>query len=643
MRFLRPVTINKKTTLLFSVICLVGFIMLFKNHKSRIKSKHKNPLSHVNAKLERVLKQFSRAYRLERNHNLRSKMNTVVERLDHFIKASNILDSTTESNHLLEDLTAFIDASNTIKDGSSLRLFLTQLIKQLESNKDYASMLSVVLVIDTNARDSANEALIRRVETLTHDFKVRIQTQSLHLVALLLQVATKYVLVCASSCVFSLRDLPMLLGRLNEGVSDVVGVTTFNALGEWRIGCFQSKLLWYQYNLQAGYDHTINNNDFTQCDHLSGPLMTTKENIISSLYNKDRYSQGGGKSATTFESFLSDNLGDHYTLHSSSLLPHLSNLHLFYDMLMAKKLVHICIRCDPIRLFGGNDHANVNDRRKSDDLHWIDFAKKTKISDFNYTPDAAGGGDATAKSSLIIRYTCNEIDSVCHMRRRGFMSERCCIRDLHDALITTFQLFDKHKLEYTLSDGSALGAIKMKWTLPWDLDQDYEFRSENLTALLTHKKEFAKHGLTLVPKLNSNCIENPTKNFVCGYMAIRNQYWRLESWGQRLLTSDFYERWKIPKENSHTMPSSRIQDIPTQVRMGDYWTYNQPNPGRFTRGHFGTDALKHVQHRQDGGPEDFKVDISKLYFPAKCPLGEFHGCIDNFISDGNLIFEKNWV
>ena len=288
--------------------------MLFKSHKSRIKSKHKN-LSQVNAKLERALKQFSRAYRLERNHNLRSKMNTVVERLDHFIKASSILNSTTdaESNHLLEDLTAFIDASNTIKDESSFRLFLTQLIKQLESNTDYSSMLSVVLVLDTNVRDITNEALIRRIETLTHDFKVRIQTRSLHLVALLLQVATKYVLVCTSTCVFSLRDLPMLLGRLNEGVSDVVGVTTFNALGEWRIGCFQSKLLWYQYNLQGGYDHTINNNDFAQCDHLGGPLMTTKANIISSLYNKDRYSQGGAKSATTFESFLSDNLGDHYT------------------------------------------------------------------------------------------------------------------------------------------------------------------------------------------------------------------------------------------------------------------------------------------------------------------------------------------
>ena len=322
-------------------------------------------------------------------------------------------------------------------------------------------------------------------------------------------------------------------------------------------------------------------------------------------------------------------------LYSDSFLAYFSSLHLFYEMLLARKSVHVCLHCDPIRIFG----------RKAADLNWVDFAKKTKISDFVYTPDTAGfgsSGDAIVNSRLI-RFTCKEIDSQCHKKWKGVLTERCCIQNLHDMLITTFQLFDKHKLQYTLSDGSALGAIKMKWTLPWDLDQDYEFRSENFTAMLAHKDEFAKHGLTLVPKLNSDCIENPTEKFICGYMAIRNQYWRLESWGQRLLTSDFYERWKIPKENFHTLPASRIQGIPTKVRMGDYWTNNMPNPGRFARGHFGTDALKHVQHKYNGGASDFSLDTSKLHFAMKCPVSEYHGCINNFIGDGNLIFERIWA
>ena len=611
MHFSRSANFKKIIGLLVSLLLIIA---LYKNYKSIRKSKR---FMHVNTKLELSLKQLSRAFRFERDDLMRSKMSALVERLRKSINTHAVKNTELEKRWL-ENLSVFVDASTSITDVSALRIFLTQLIKQLETRADYSNSITVVLLLARNVCDDTNEALLRKVRTLIHDLKVKTLTEPLHFGVALSQVATKYVLVCVSACLFSVDDLPKILSRLESGESDVVGVTHLNARDEWRIGCFQSKLMWYQYNLQAGYDCIINS-EFVQCDHLGGPFVTTKLNIISSLYAKDR-----GRP----QSFLENHFGDEYALHSNFLFPHLSSLHLFYEILSKKKTVHVCLNCSPIRLYGGDTGR---------EMHWVDFAKKTKISDFIYTPD----GTARGKSSSI-RFSCQQINSPCHQRRKAFFSERCCIQSLHDMLITTFQLFDKHKLEYVLSDGSALGAIKIKLTLPWDLDHDYEFRSENFTALMEHKEEFSRHGLRLVPELEPGCIENATERFTCGYVGIRNQYWRLESWGQRLLSSDFYQRWKIPKENIKTVPVSRIQGNPTKVRMGDYWTNNQPNPGRFVRGRFGTNCLKHVRHRLQGGPKDFVV-TSKLHFGVKCPLGDFHGCIDTFLGDGNLIFEKTWA
>ena len=134
-----------------------------------------------------------------------------------------------------------------------------------------------------------------------------------------------------------------------------------------------------------------------------------------------------------------------------------------------------------------------------------------------------------------------------------------------------------------------------------------------------------------------------TDDHNCGYIGFRDPLWRMECWGQYFLFSDYYRPHKVPDIFKGRLYPTRILTDPTLVNMGGIWTVNRANPGLYVRKRYGTDVLRHAKHWMQGGAKaSMGIYKTSTRFGA-CAEEGHHQCLNQYLADGNIQFQRVWA
>ena len=166
-------------------------------------------------------------------------------------------------------------------------------------------------------------------------------------------------------------------------------------------------------------------------------------------------------------------------------------------------------------------------------------------------------------------YSCDDFDVVCSSTKGIFMP-LCCYEELQNLALFTTNLYHQYGIDYELDAGSALGSVKLDGTLMWDIDHDFNVRSAHIDKLMSLQSLFNKAGYKLN---NGNTYYNSgcRKKMQCGYVAVNSLSWKMDLWGQKLLSSDIYKNIKrIPYERD-TLGLTSVKGNKTLSRLGNAW------------------------------------------------------------------------
>lgn len=574
----------------------------------------------MNTNLDAALKYIALAQRFERDMAKRESLRKIVNRLSEMYGLKDYKSS-------YQDVTLLVDC---VHESISFDQIIQYLLKH--SKNSYSTNLDIIIGV------SQSNYLKHKVDMISfqkHLPNVRIVLPGKHeqstiktLRYLISYVRTTNVVFARSFNVFDGLHLNIgkLINPLEMGNADVVGGTMYSNEKGWSLGCYQVSLIWYQMKIQKGFDVKKPHN-YVKCDFIEGPFVTPLRLLV------DYFNSWKVTDFTSDENIMAD----HYLSKSTPMELSIDLLYFdfFHYMKENAKKTDVCVDC-LFRNIRDND-LGVERYMKILRSHWQSFGDKNKISEILIQP---GIVDEHSKHHI---FSCKEINLVCHRRRKDMFAEKCCIRNLHNLLMDTYQIFDKYELEYSSADGTALGSIKVMTTLPWDLDHDFEFRTGNFLKVVEQKEEFAQKDISLKTEFDDPCMQKPTKRFTCGYTAFKSKGWRIEAWGQYLFMSDYHESHKLPLRNRDLFPVSRINGTPTLTRIGDHWSRSRPNPGLFARGSYGLDVLRHAKHWILSSKENSHASYETSRTFGPCSRDGFHGCMNRYISDGNIQFHRPWA
>eukprot|EP00111_Clytia_hemisphaerica_P009450 TCONS_00027719-protein len=548
--------------------------------------------------LSSFMKQLARAQRYERNEHISTIMMDKIKELSRmgFVKLSS---------KNANKITIIFNGINEIND-------ISHLLSNLKVFKNDATFRSTNILFGLSGAMSAIHRKEMKALKKIHSNVKWVDLSTLEplassLTKLLENVETKYVLLARNLRYFDESfDLKTFIKPLIEGDADVVSGSITYPDGQWSTGCFQSKLIWSQYILQFGRD-LYHRRKWLVCDFIEGPFAMETKFLLGYFKNNPN----------TPEELLYLQLGFKLNIQNKNIKVH------------------------PGSIFHIGNSKNWLRSLKRD--QWKEFIISNSISEIILTLD----------DNEIIHHEFGyyEGKSDCGWQKHDMLKPRSCLRYMHNELMEIYKLFDKLGYQYTNDDGSALAAIKLDDTLPWDLDQDFGFRTQNLTNLMLHKADFDKIGVRLQFDLDKPCMKDTSlsgnKFAYCGYVSFFIQNWRLECWGSYILMGDFYEPWKIPSGYEYRMKKRRIFGHYTKVRMRDHWSMSRPNPGYYTRGRYGLDVLKHVKHWMQGGAGgNFLSNYITAPHFKKCPETRpehVHLCMDQYLADGNIQFQHPWA
>lgn len=223
---------------------------------------------------------------------------------------------------------------------------------------------------------------------------------------------------------------------------------------------------------------------------------------------------------------------------------------------------------------------------------------------------------------------------------RGLAVPPCCLKLLYDGLESVSRLFESHKLQYSLIEGSALGAVKFNGLLPWEQDADIAISSNDFRRLELMKLEFEKNNYTLVIDETAKCCRSPpskANQWFGGIAHVRVYHWSIQIFGfdslADFLNNDSFvpPRTKIKLKSPDSSYYSNTADS-----EGGFFAYVPENPGRYSRNRYGHEVFKHAEHwmmaRQTNGWENYESGNFE-----ECSKPAHHACLDQFEPDGNLI------
>lgn len=562
-------------------------------------------------KVDMFIKQLALAQRYERQNALRESITTLVEQV---LNVNSVATAATKQDINLNDVTLLLNAVQEIKD-------INEVLKEImfKSNIKWIKDIRITVGL-TSFTFEKHETLLNGIKKSFPKFTwVIVPTSSTktlnYTLRYLLERTTKTIVVTRSFRRLN-RDFDMIefLRPLYQRKCDVIGGSSMFVDGTWHLGCYQSKLIWSQYKVQSGFDTRYAKN-LVRCDTIDGPFAARKNFLL-------KYLQRNSYLDRVLSYFKNEKI--------SSLV----YTQLMYNINNDKRvmLVH------PESIFHTSD---TRDWLKATRNQWKDFVIRNGIGEI--VSETVEGNFSHYK------FTYTEAESRCKYGN-NMLQPRPCMLDLHDILINSYKIFDKYGFRYTNEDGSAMAATKLGTSLPWDLDQDFAFQTSNFSELVKHEAEFNKIGITLKKQIDKPCVKGladlKANDWTCGYVGFHDDIWRVEGWGQYLLISDYYQPERIPEVFRNQLPWFwRTRGNATLVKMGEYWTVTRPNPGYYARGRYGSDFLKHAKHWSlVNSPKKHSMnnyETSPRFFA--CPEEGHHLCMNQYLADGNIQFQRVWA
>ncbi|XP_028402712.1 uncharacterized protein LOC114525530 [Dendronephthya gigantea] len=172
------------------------------------------------------------------------------------------------------------------------------------------------------------------------------------------------------------------------------------------------------------------------------------------------------------------------------------------------------------------------------------------------------------------------------------------------------------------ASGTMIGAVKFNGVLPWDMDGDIIFVSNNFTALKNLEGKIKNAGYKLSVGYGTTVKNGRTER---GYFGLRTTNWRVELWG-------------LPEKTFGTQIDVARGVIPTKVMFAGQWVNHPHNPGLFTRNRYGPGIYKHQEHWLTYG----RGSSWLFYTPGtfhRCPQPGQSYCLDQYPIDGNMQFK----
>ena len=175
-------------------------------------------------------------------------------------------------------------------------------------------------------------------------------------------------------------------------------------------------------------------------------------------------------------------------------------------------------------------------------------------------------------------------------------------------------------MKHSLTFNSFSGAVKFNKVLPWELDADIKFLSENYTALQSLRPKFQAAGFKFSDQRGTRCCKEG-RTF-SGIILLYKNGWTVELYGFPMLESELL----VAKGQR-----------PTKVMLAGQWVTAMRNPGLSARNRYGPNIYQHVQHwRQIGHSYGHKPYKSGVF--TKCPVPGHTGCLDQHPADGDMQF-----
>uniref|UniRef100_A0A7M5X1Z9 Uncharacterized protein n=1 Tax=Clytia hemisphaerica TaxID=252671 RepID=A0A7M5X1Z9_9CNID len=566
--------------------------------------------------LDLFLKQMSRAKRFERNPEFSDVMGKLITRLSR-INGGRLTKKHNSGNKLTIIL-------NTVNEISNIET----LLNDIETQPSWSKSANILIGLNETSYNKHSKRLTKIQSAMPNLEWVLVKTDSMtvsftkstfnriynrkdntlakNLLFLASKSSTKYVMLTRRlrkiHHEFNIKDF---VDPLMKGSSDVISGSVLYPDGHWSSGCYQSKLIWSQYKVQFGFD-VMYQQQKVLCDYVDGPFAMDRDVLLGYLEARKDCP----------DELVYPDIIYNMAKQLKIMKSHLSSL--FY---MEKW-------CDFENLTRNN---------------WLDFAIKNDISEFHR---------GTYNKRFEFTYIESKVKCEKFMAKTKTMFEqRACMRDLHKMMINTSKLFDKLGYQYSIYAGSGLGALKLQDSLPWDIDEDFLFRSQNFTSLVKHESEWKKLGMSFSKGQCEACPRtiSDTNRWSCGYIRIYKGKWNIEVWGFYIFPSDMYKNPRgifktMQKVKKKSFPTSRIKGgVNTKLYIGGHWQPNRPNPGLYARSRYGLDVLKHVQHwRQQGLKTSWLLYHTKPKFEA-CTKEGHHLCMDQYLADGSIQFQQPWA
>ena len=157
--------------------------------------------------------------------------------------------------------------------------------------------------------------------------------------------------------------------------------------------------------------------------------------------------------------------------------------------------------------------------------------------------------------------------------------------------------------------------------LPWELDADIRFLSDNYTALLKLRPKFEAEGFRFINSKKTECCVEGRKRG--GVIETFRNGWKLEMYGFPILESEL-------------LVASGQR--PTKVLFAGQWVTATRNPGLFSRNRYGPNIYRHSEHWSvRKGLSSSYADYNPGFF-NKCAKPGHSACLDQFPADGNFQF-----
>ena len=157
--------------------------------------------------------------------------------------------------------------------------------------------------------------------------------------------------------------------------------------------------------------------------------------------------------------------------------------------------------------------------------------------------------------------------------------------------------------------------------LPWELDADIRFLSENYTALRNLRSRFEAAGFRSSDEEGTKCCTDDGRK-TNGIILVYRNGWKVELYGKYMLESEL-------------LVASGQR--PTKVKLSGEWVTAMRNPGLNARNRYGPNIYWHSQHYLHLGLSDGWAKYNPGSF-TKCPEPGHSACLDQFPAEGDFQF-----